>query len=344
MGIFNRKKQNPDKEIMNESDAIKKARKYANADQNYILLSIMQADMKNGYSTPYIGAMSNGHKILFLFSTYELAEKFVDFHGYEKLDGIYPIGLIEKTHKYNNLKSICNLALYLGVNYIDFDNVEKADVFGCEINWFMKINNIPFEPISMILSAEEYNRIVDENDAKIKSHMNPMPIVDFTNPYLISEKRSKEILLHIFKEGTVDERIDIFNNKQSLSENCYIMDTVATKMLPQAIEEGRQNEIEFFGEVIESLSLVIKEKVAKSHTLFTLKESNSNNIYIKNGSAYLLYTDRFKYMGHFNYVKLNGISDFLKLIANSSIERVVVTDGPDSIAVLKAKMFLDNNP
>jgi hypothetical protein len=42
---------------VSEEQEIQKARKYANLEKLYVLLSIKQADMINGVSVPYIGVV-----------------------------------------------------------------------------------------------------------------------------------------------------------------------------------------------------------------------------------------------------------------------------------------------
>lgn len=326
---------------MEEKQAMQIASKYAHADKLYILLSVKQADMIRGVSIPYVGMMQDGNKILFIFSSYEFAKEYINKNGYEKLDEIYTIGAIEKNHKYNSLENICNFALNMGISRIDFD-ATTSEVFGCEIRWFMKSNQMTVAPLSMLLSEKECNNIINKNDTKIQMNFNQLPIEGFSNPYLVTEKRRTEVLRHVFNGSNVDEYILNFHNNESLVENCFVMDFMNSKMIPQARHDGKQNDVDYFTAVSTILSAVIKEKVVLLKNLYTLKNNQSNEIYVRNNSAYLVYTDRFKYMGSFEYVHLNKIDDFLEFVALNNIQNIIVTDGPNYIAILEAKLFFKN--
>lgn len=45
----------------------------------------------------------------------------MDSHGYEVLEGVYPIARIDRWDKYRNLYEICNTALQMGVELMDVD-------------------------------------------------------------------------------------------------------------------------------------------------------------------------------------------------------------------------------
>lgn len=315
------------------------ASKYANADKLYIILSMKQADMIKGVSIPYVGLMPDGNKIIFIFSSYKSAKEYVDKNGYERLDEIYPIGAIDKNDEYDNLEHICNLALSMGINRIDFDNVTTSEAFGCEIRWFMKSNHMMLGTTSMLLSENEFIDIANKNDERIHIHFNQIPIEEFQDPYLISEKCANEVLMHVFNSNDVDEFIFNFYSNESLIENCYVMDFMNTQMIPKAKQDGKQDDADYFSSVLTILSTVISKKVILTNNLYTLKDNKSNSIYTKNHSAYLIYTDRFKYMGPSEYIHLINIVNFLKFVTLNKIQNIVVTDGPHYIATIDAKLF-----
>jgi len=62
---------------------------------------------------------------------------------------------------------------------------------------------------------------------------------------------------------------------------------------------------------------------------------------VNDNSIYVLYTDLFKYMGKFNYSRLNSRNDLLQLIKERGAERLVVTDGPYGMIVIEKSVWED---
>ena len=159
---------------MDERDFKLIANKLYKDDDVYILLSTKSANMFTGESTPYIGLMNDGRKILLVFTTYENARQYVDSHGYEVLDGVYPIAQIDRWSKFSSLYEICNTALQMGVELMDVDPGTEQAV-GFNIAWFMKVNYLRPKEASVVLTKSE----IENFNGNVPLRLNMMPILGF---------------------------------------------------------------------------------------------------------------------------------------------------------------------
>lgn len=324
--------------IRDEQDAMDIAKKLYEQDELYILLSITNANMISGQSVPYIGALQDGQRILFVFTSYTYAKAYIDRCGYEVLDGIYTIGKIDKNDSYNSLYEICNTALHMGVQLMDI-NPGTEDAFGCQIPWFMQTNGLEPKEVSVMLSKEEMEHI-NNGGGQVPLRMNPMKIVDFQDSFQIDDSRANEILQHIFNGGdTVGEMKTTFREKESLHENCFVMDYLNTKMMPMAQNQGKSDDVAYFQQVNALLQQVVWERLGE-HTLYTLVDNATGNLMVRNQSLYAIYTDRYKYMGQFGYKELSGREELEQLMERTNAQRIVVTDGPHWLAVLEKNAII----
>ena len=292
----------------------------------YILLSTRSANMFTGESMPYVGLMNDGRKILLVFTTYENARQYVDSHGYEVLDGVYPIALIDRWDKYRNLYEICNIALQLGVELMEVDPGSNQAV-GFEIAWFMKANFLSPKEASIVLTKEE----LAQPTSQIKLRMNMMPILDFKDPYIISEERKKEIISHIYAENPY---MAITEN-ETLHENCFLMDVLNTEIMTKEKAEGNPN-MEQFYRINVWIMQIIWDKLANSN-LFVAVESDTKEVHIKDESLYVIYTDFYKYMAPYEYRRVNDRAELVQIIISTGVKKIVVTSGPHKIAWLDLK-------
>lgn len=311
---------------MDEKDLKLMANKLYKDDDVYILLSTRNANMFTGESQPYMGMLKDGRKILLVFTTYEYARKYVDSHGYEVLEGVYPIARIDRWDKYRNLYEICNTALQMGVELMDVDPGSEQAV-GFEIAWFMKVNFLRPKEASVLLTKAEMENL----DGKIPLRMNMMPILDFKSPFIISEERKKEILSHIYAENPYMMLME----NETLHENCYLMDVLNTEIMPKEKSEGNPNMDQFY-RINVWIMQIIWDKLANSN-LFVAVENDTKEVHVKNDSLYVIYTDFYKYMAPYEYRRVNDRTELVQIIIASGVEKIVVTSGPHKIAVLELK-------
>ncbi len=325
---------------MNETEGRIIAQEWYNKDEAYIMLSVTKANMITGQSVPYVGRLEDGSGILFVFDSYEGARHYMDRCHYEVLDNTYTIARILKEDENNNLYSVFNTALQLGIDKVDF-NPGMENVFGCNISWFFEVNNLSVSEVSMLLSKEEYERMLNNNE-KPMLRFNQLPIYGFEPRYMVSDERAKEILGHVFAEvETYGELQEIFLNQESLHENCFVADYINTRMIPSAQQENKQEHVEWFRNVDYALGVVVWNRLFEQ-PVYTLTDRQSGELMIRNESMYVIYTDMYKYMGQFGYRRLDGKDELMELVKAHGIKRLVVTDGPHGMVMLGENIFNEN--
>lgn len=323
---------------MTENEARFIAQRLFNTEELYIMLSVTNADMMNGYSVPYVGLLENGSKMLFVFTSYERAKAYIDDTGYEVLDGIYPIAKINHEDEYRNLYSICNIAAAMGIESIDFD-LGCNDAFGCKIMWLLEVNDKKTQEVSIIVSQEEAQKLMEEGN-QVPLRMNPMKIEEFVNPFVITEEQTERLFKHLFSQTTSLDDIKFnFENNQTLIENCFLADRINTRLIPQALNDEKESEANYFSVVSKMLETVVWESLFENK-VYTMADKETGNIIVKNSAIYVVYTDRFKYMGPFEYVEIESKDILEKLIKDNNIEQLVVTDGPNYMCVLNRDNIL----
>lgn len=318
---------------MTEQEAIFMAQSIFQSQDLYILLSTKQADMVKGISVPYMGEAENGEKFLFLFTSYENAKIYVEESQCEILDGVYPIGKIQQEDQYRNLFQICNIAVNKGIENLNVD-LGTENAFGCKIRWLLQVNDKVLEPVSILLSKEEAEHMMEQNENQVPLRMNPMVIMNFTNPYEIEKEQANRLFHHVFEGGTtVGDFMDNFRNQETLLENCFLCDYINTKFIPSAQQQNKPEDIGYFQQVSSILEKVIWQRIFE-HKIYTIVDKSTGNPMINNQSMYLIYTNRFQYTGGFLYQEMADKEAVMKFIKENEISRVVVTDGPNFMAVL----------
>jgi len=337
MGLFDKLRKNTkvhekvtDNGKLSSDEAIRIAKRILGLDQIYILLSTRNANMLKGISIPYICQLENRSKGIILFSKETYAREYIEMHQFEILDCVYPIGVLEKADKLNGLYTIMGTANAAKVDFLDFNPGFNDDSLGCSISWFMNINKLSSE-ISMLLSKQDLNKMLRENSDNIQLRFNPIKISDFDNKYILDSDTSKVILKKVFEGDSLEEQFTIFSN-ESLFECCHTMDYLYTRMIPIAEKDNKIEDVKYFKAVAEKLELVIKVKLSEMKQLFTLANAETNEIIIKNDAVYIIYTDRYKYMGQYKYMPLEkSLERFLEQVG---VAMAIVTDGPHGIALL----------
>ena len=71
-----------------------------------------------------------------------------------------------------------------------------------------------------------------------------------------------------------------------------------------------------------------------------MADRQTGQIYANNHAMYLVYTDRFKYMGAFEYVEVRDRESLIATMKDNDIKQLVVTDGPNYMCVINEKTTL----
>lgn len=333
MSIFQKMmKSGNDEAELSDKRASNLAKKIMGMQELYIILSTKQANMENGVSVPYVCQTEDHGKGILTFSTKSYARKYIEQHQFEILDGIYPVGKIEVQDKINGLQTVLATANALGASFMDFNPSFQDNAMGFHISWFMQENKLD-KNVSILLTKKQYEKMLSENQNSIPLHFNPIKIEDFDFKYHLTEDASRAILKKVFEGHSVSDYVTIFN-EESLFECCHTMDYIYCAMIPKAQQNKKNEDVPFFQSVAEVLETVVKNKLKEQNKLYTLVDPKTDKIFTKNGFAYILYTDRYKYMGAYDYVPINqnSIEDFLK---SQGVSKAMVTDGPHGMAMIQ---------
>lgn len=329
------------KNEMNEETAIKLLKEYVEGDL-YILLSTVSANMIGGFSIPYVGQMENG-RILFVFTDLEYAKKYCLDCGYEVLDGLFPLAKVIKDNIPANLEMISKIACQLGVTNIDFNPGHESMAFGVLIPWMQKVLDYDLKDISLILSDQEMKMLKEKNDGKVPVRFNPMQILGFKNSYFISPERRAQIDELPVKCGvTIKDFVDVIK-VMPLNELILLSEVINRKYVDQARKEGRTEDERMFKGMYGVLDQVIINILCNLR-LFTLLDNGET--FIRNGNAaYILYTERFKYMGEYRYKEID-LKEFINELEEKGVKSLVITAGPGEMhlsTVASVKEFIVTN-
>ncbi|SDP13605.1 hypothetical protein SAMN05216347_10613 [Streptococcus equinus] len=326
------------KKVETKSEALEErmeriAREIADLSEVYVILSTSQADMQNGLSIPFVGIHKES-KILFFFDSYEKAKNYLDKNGYEVLEGIHAIGKLTKDSPLHSFQNVLNIAWGLGVDWFEFNPMEP-DANGFNIGWFLQEMNLMTE-LTVLASGDKIKEQMENGDTSISLHFNPIPIVDFKNPFAISEEREKQLQQGIFADhGDFSETIVYYCEQCSLCETCYLVEFLNLVILPKAREMQKEDDLKYF-DYIRSIIQIAIEVTLPSQKLFVLKDRESQEVLIKNNNLYVLYTDLFKYMGHYDYQAVT-LAEVAEIIREKGVENICVTNGPGPVALISAK-------
>jgi len=326
---------------MNEEEAVKALKEYTSG-KLYILLSTVNAEMMMGYSFPYVGTTLEG-RIILMFTDPEYAMRYIDEQGYEVLDGIYPLGLIDNEKPALSLEMILNIALHLGIELVDINPGHESRCLGAKVSWMQDVLGFDKNAsIQIMLNKSEVDTMTKDKSAKAPLRFNPMPILGFSNPFKITDERKKEIGRIPFEHaGNVHEYVDAIKDLP-MNELIFFSELLKRRYEGIALKEKKDNDYKFFESLYGILEQVIIDRLDKIQ-IFTLLDNGE--IFINQGKAcYILYTDRFRYMGEYRYEEtdLKSICDHAK---SRGIDTIFVTAGPMEMhltSVGKIREYLAN--
>lgn len=308
----------------------------------YILLSTVSADMIRGISFPYVGNLEQG-KIILLFSDLDYAKNFCENEGFEVLDGVYPLSKIMKDNPQLNLEMTVKIAGVLGVTNIDFNPGHHSLAFGVTIQWMQDVLGYDKRNISVVLTKKEMEELEKGELTKGPLRFNPLPILNFSNPYRVSEKRMEELGKIPFNNSeTVGKFVD--NVKLlPLNELICLSEIINRRYMAQAKKENREEDIKNFGTMYGVLDQIIIHRLSRI-PVYTLLD-NGETFINKNKAAYIMYTDRFQYMGEYRY-KETGLEDLCEELEQKDINMIFVSAGPGEMhltSVSAIKTFMAND-
>lgn len=300
----------------------------------YMLLSTVQANMVKGYSFPYVQQIDETGKVIMFFSTLEYAKEFIEEHDFEILDGVYPLAKIEPNEKITSFESICAIAYHLGIMYVDFNPGHPNIAMGVTLPWIQKHFNYDLTKITMLLSPAMKEEMERRNDGKIPVLFSPMPIHDFKDLYSISKERREEIDKIPFDNEESVERYFEAVKVLEMPELIYLSNLLNKSYIPKANAEGDKLRVDMFIAMLHVLDGVIIQHL-NQRTCYTLMDGE--DMFVNhNQAAYLIYTDRFQYMGEYRYKEI-PLESFLHRLEDNDVDYVIVTAGPGQMHITTTK-------
>ena len=300
----------------------------------YMLLSTVQANMVKGYSFPYVQQIDETGKVIFFFSTLEYAKEFIEENNFEVLDGVYPLAKIEPGNKLTSFEAICSVASHLGIMYVDFNPGHPNIAMGVTIPWLQEKFGYDFTKITMLMSPAMKEEMERRNDGKIPVCFSPMEIHDFKNPYLLS-KEERDILdrIPLDNENSVDSYFEAIKALR-LPELIYLSNVLNKSYIPKANSEGDKLRVDMFIAMLHVLDGVIIQHMYQinAYTLMDGEDMFINH----NQAAYLIYTERFQYMGEYRYKEVS-LESFLHRLEDNDVGYVIITAGPGQMHITTTK-------
>ena len=294
----------------------------------YVLLYTVGANMIKGFSYPYVAELDGKGKGLYFFSTYEYAKEFVEENDFEILDGVYPLAKLAPGEKLNSFETMCAIAAHLGIMYVDFNPGHPNIALGTTIPWLQKVFGFDLSKITLIMSNKMKEEMEKRDDKKIPINFNPMPIHKFKDPYFVTDERKKELdAIPLTEYDDVKKYFDVIK-EFPLSELCYLSEIIKKTYLPRASADGNKERADILMAMYSVLDGVIIQKLDKkvTYTLLDGEEMFVNH----NQAAYLLYTNRFQYMGEYRYKEIS-LEGFVRQLEAADVNYAIVTSGPGSM-------------
>lgn len=310
----------------------------AEKDRVFIILDSRQTFMREGHGFPLVGNGIN------LFNNYDDAKDCIDRNPIDRWESAYPIGSLEKSDKFTNIKNTVMIANALGIA-----NVFLDETYYFKTEWFLNAVGIKDRmEFNMRLTEEESNNVDSMmKKSKISLRFNPIDLYEYTNPFEISDERKNE-LSHAIINPDGDNRRDVLKSisKNTLHENCFSQMLIRSQFIPMSIKKGDMNALSYFNMIQTVYAEAIVNQLSSNTSLFLLCDKQSHEVFIRNYPMgddqklfYVSYTDLFKHQGPLEYKKIADLEEIRNFIKQTNVDGVVITDGPSANALIDKEAF-----
>lgn len=322
-----------DKEKVND-----RIKKYSELEDVYVLLSTGKSNYSNFMGGYPRCSQINKNIYIEIFENYMDAVSYVNQNQlmYPIIDGVYPIGVLKKNETLMSLKNMLLIAYNVGITNISMDfGTNKA--LTCNLGYFMDVAQYDKE-LSLIVSNTELENM--KNDGAININFNPIKFANYTNEYLITDKRKEEIIHKLIDNY---KRPNYGSTEFTLSEKIYAIDRLSL-MNEKAIEKKDDFSIKLFEHIIRKVSYLLVYDLCERPMSYTLLDK-SNELLIKNNKyAYLLVTERFdknrNTEGKLVEINITNVNFLKDLKGKASF--LIVTDGPNNLCFLNINQVIED--
>lgn len=281
----------------------------------YVILSPRQSDYVSCTGIPQNSESKMGRRIS-LFTEEKAARTYVEKNHLDIVDGIYPIGIITVNDDANGLRALLMWADVSRITILDIDNGETVT----DIH-------------SLLEKCEAAAAHVYYSDDETDPIAVPIiPMIDADEKYVMTEERHIQLLNRVLT-GSVDEVLNAFS-AWSLYELCHTLEYTSSELLTAAILNGDNAMAQRLGTIIMSMQQIIMTKLNSLPEIFTIVSAENGQPYTHNDTAYVIYTDRFRFLdSRFVYRKLPLSEPFLWLEKNTGASKFSVVEGPLGISL-----------
>lgn len=295
---------------------------YAQMDKVYVLLAATHSDYKSNLGLPYAMRVDGQGVGLMLFEKYEDAVNYTVQNAFvlPNIDGVYPVGVLEKGNEFSSFEKFLCVASHLGVTGVNFD-MDTPMAIGCKLDFLI-------ETLGYTVDCPE--------DQK---QFYPIPFVNQENPYIMTEERKEEVVKHVKED--FDQGISYLAGDASISEMVVAMQA-ATVEFDAARQAGDEAKLKECNILMNKISLVLTEALCEKPVIFTLRDKEGE-LLTKDGLAYIIITNRFESArsGEGQLAPANIVNlTFMEHLSQKS-QVVVVTDGPNVMCLLDVKFMME---
>lgn len=310
----------------------------AEKDRVFIILNTRQSFMREGHGFPLVGNGIN------LFNNFDDAKECIDRNKIDRWESAYPIGSLEKSDKFTNIKNTLMIANAMGI-----ENVFLDETYYFKTEWFLNAVGIKGRMEFNVRLTEIESNNIDSmmKESKISIRFNPIDLYEYTNPFEISDERKNE-LSHAIINPDGDYRTDVLKSisNNTLHENCFSQMLIRSQFIPMAIKKGDMNGLSYFNMIQTVYAEAIVNQLSSNTSLFILCDKQSHEVFIRKYPMgddqklfYVSYTDLFKYQGPLEYKKIADLEEIRNFIKQTNVDGVVITDGPSANALIDKEAF-----
>lgn len=281
----------------------------------YVILSPRHSDYVFCTGRPLVAENKMGRSIA-VFTDERSARTYVEENHLDIIESIYPIGKISVNDDANGLRALLMWAFASDISILDLDNGD----FVTDIH-------------SLLENSESSSAHVYYSDDQAQEEPFPIiPMIDADNKFVMTEERHK-LLMDRVLTGSANEILSELR-AESLFELCHTYEYTSSELLTAAILGGDNAMTQKLGTIIMSMQQIIMTKLDDLPELYTIVSAENGQPYTHNDTAYVIYTDRFRFSdSRFVYRRLPKSDPFLWLKQNTGASKFSVVEGPLGISL-----------
>ncbi len=319
-----------------EETVRERVRKYFDLDRLYMLIMPQTGDYVRSIGLPFLMKLDEKNIMMYIFEKYDNAVSYVLQNPMllPVLDGIFPIGVLDKKDKLTNLNVITAIAEKAGVTGITLEADTKNAVV-CKMEFFKNASGREFD-LEKLLDGETLAAISNEGNTDKKYRIPAVPFYDRTNEYIISKERISELTAHI--DNDADQGLAYLSGCTLAEHMAYMREAAAR--FEKARNEKDEEKLASYNRLLNKLTVPLTELLCEMPYIYTLRDEKGGFV-LKNELAYLIVTNRYE-AGRKGEGKLMpaGVDNeqFTQKLCEAC-KAAVLTDGPSLLCILDTKLM-----